>query len=126
MSIKLKNTIQWSIYIVAIAALLITIFIPLIVNMLAPMWFPQADISGFNKVTNISGSLLSLLSVGLAVLSIWQAKSSSSQMNQVLNKLTVIKNQQEAIKLAVKQNSYSRGTMPNDGTGKWQPDRNNE
>lgn len=126
MSDKLKNTIQWSMYFAIMAVLLITIFIPIVVNMLAPTWFPCADISGFNNISNISGSLLSFFSVCLAVFSIWQAKTSSTQMNRVLNKLTVIQNQQEAIKSAVNQNYYNYGTMPNEEMNTWQIDRNNE
>ena len=93
---KLKNIICWTTYITIAFLTLITV-ITLCVNLVAPTFFPDKDISGFKSYINTASIILSFLSAGLAFFSIWQARESGKQATVILNEIHEIKHKQEIL-----------------------------
>lgn len=124
MAQKLKTTIQWTTYSVILFLIIITI-ISLTVNLIAPTFFPNTDISGFQGYINTASIILSFLSVGLAIFSIWQASASGKQSQDILNMVQEIKDKQTTLSkdiLRTGQNVVRTDVSP-DKT--WSPDRTN-
>lgn len=93
MSEKFKSTLLWTLY---VAVVLIAIFTVVLlgVNVLAPTFFPKTDISGIKEYINTFCVILSFLSVGLGIYSIWQASGSGKQANEILKSIRAIEREQ--------------------------------
>ena len=128
---KLKNTVLWTIY---VSILLISIFtlICIIINVIAPTFFPERDISGFIQYVNIFGIILSFLSAGLGIFSIWQANVSNKQVSEILQSLQSIEHDKTLSKELIRV----VGKIVDDGLttlssraktdGSWEPDKNDK
>lgn len=82
--------------------------ISLLVSVLAPTFFPNANISGFKSYINTFGIVLSFSSVILGVYSIWQAFASGKQATEMINSLHDLKQQQNTLLVTLKStNSIS-------------------
>lgn len=93
MSDKFKSTLLWTMYIAMVLVGGFTIVL-LGVNVLAPTFFPQANISGIKEYINTFCVILSFLSVGLGIYSIWQANGSGKQANEILKSIRAIEREQ--------------------------------
>lgn len=94
MSERLKSTLLWTLYIVMVLIGGFTIII-LFVNVLAPTFFPDADISGIKEYINTFCVILSFLSVGLGLYSILQADGSGKQAKEILKSIQAIEREQD-------------------------------
>lgn len=121
MSGKLKNVILWTLYIVVLIIGLSAI-IALGVNVLAPTFFPDADISGFKNYINTFGIILSFLSVGLGMFSIYQANISGKQAVEMLNSIQELKIQQERMLVSLKSIRDSKVGFSTSVNGQWELD----
>lgn len=95
--------------------------------MLAPTFFPKVNISGFRNSSNTVSLLLAVLSVGLAVCSIIQARKGNLEMEKILNKtnnvltgIEVIKTQQDIMNRTLWYSRFHDGQPPNNL--KWKND----
>lgn len=121
MSEKLKSVICWTGYILATIVIIFTIF-ALGVKVFAPSFFPNTDISGFQDYINTFCVILSFLSVGLGLLSIWQANESNKQTTKMLETINDIKLQQEILAVSLKSQNNQNIVTSNQSEGEWQPD----
>lgn len=96
MSDKLKSVVLWTLYIALVLIGLFTVIL-LGVNVLAPTLFPQTDISGIKEYINTFCIILSFLSVGLGMYSIWQANISSKNANEILKSIRAIERDQHLL-----------------------------
>jgi len=118
MTERLKNVIQWTLYVLVIIVALITI-ISLGINILAPTLFPNVDISGFKDYINTSCVFLSFLSVGLGIYSIWQASQSGKQADEMLSTIRDLKYQQEVLTVTLKNTGSSKITFTDTANVEW-------
>lgn len=93
MSDKFKSTLLWTCYAVMVIVVLFTLVF-LIVDVLAPTFFPEVDISGMKQYINTFCVILSFMSVVLGVYSIWQSNGSSKQANEILQSVQAIEREQ--------------------------------
>lgn len=93
MSDRFKSTLLWTFYIALVIVGVFTIIL-LGVNVLAPTIMPETDISGIKEYINTFCVILSFLSVGLGIYSIWQANGSGKQANEILNSIRAIEREQ--------------------------------
>ena len=121
MNTKLKNVIQWTIYGLLIFIVLFSIG-SLIINVVAPTFFPDADISGFKDYIDQFCIILSFLSVGLGVYSIWQASESGKQATEMINSLHALKQQQDMLVVTLKSTNDLRVVSANSSNGQWVKD----
>lgn len=127
MSEKFKSTLLWTLY---VAVVLIAIFTVVLlgVNVLAPTFFPKTDISGIKEYINTFCVILSFLSVGLGIYSIWQASGSGKQANEILKSIQAIEHEQHLSQdlMRVITNVVDNGkTIKTSNASKessWQPD----
>lgn len=127
MSDKFKSTLLWTIY---IAMVLIGVFTMVLlgVNVLAPTFFPETDISGIKEYINTFCVILSFLSVGLGIYSIWQANASGKQSNEIIKAIQAIEHEQHLSKelMRVITNVVDNGntikTSDASQNGSWKPD----
>ena len=94
MSDKFKSTLLWTLYAAVVSIGVFTIIL-LGVNVLAPTFFPNTDISGIKEYINTFCVILSFLSVGLGIYSIWQSSVSSKQANEILKSIQAIEREQK-------------------------------
>lgn len=123
---KLKQVVPWTLYISVVLIALFTI-VSLVINVLAPTFFPQTDISGFKDYINTFCVILSFLSVGLGIYSIWQTNESGKQANEIMKSIQLIERDQHLSQdlLRVITNTVDNGkTMTSDNvkTGLWKTD----
>lgn len=120
---------RWIIFSVVIAFIIFLVFFvaPNIIIMLAPTFFPKVNISGFRNSSNTVSLLLAVLSVGLAVCSIIQARKGNLEMEKILNKtnnvltgIEVIKTQQDIMNRTLWYSRFHDGQPPNNL--KWKND----
>lgn len=90
---KLKKTIQWSVFVIILIALIISV-VALVISMIQPTLFPGVNIDGFKSYITIASVFVSFLSAGLGGFSIWQANNSNKQSVQILNAISEIKSEQ--------------------------------
>lgn len=127
MSDKFKSTLLWTMYIAMVLVGGFTIVL-LGVNVLAPTFFPQANISGIKEYINTFCVILSFLSVGLGIYSIWQANGSGKQANEILKSIRAIEREQHLSQdlMRVITNVVDNGkTMKSSNAskeGSWKPD----
>lgn len=121
MSDKLRHTIQWSLYILLIVVIVIT-FICLIINVIAPTFFPDVNIGGFKDYINTLGIIISFLSAGLGVYSILQANVSGKQAGEIIKSIHELKEQQEMLLVTLKTTDNLRVIATNTQQGTWMPD----
>ena len=127
MSDKFKSTLLWTLY---VAVVLIAVFtvISLGVNVLAPTFFPETDISGIKEYINTFCVILSFLSVGLGIFSIWQANGSGKQANEILKSIQAIEREQHMsqdlmrVITSVMDNGITIKTSDATKEGSWKPD----
>ena len=127
MSEKFKSTLLWTLY---VAVVLIAIFTVVLlgVNVLAPTFFPKTNISGIKEYINTFCVILSFLSVGLGIYSIWQASGSGKQANEILKSIQAIEHEQHLSQdlMRVITNVVDNGkTIKTSNASKessWQPD----
>lgn len=93
---KEKKIIFWTIYSAIITISILTL-ITLIIIMIAPTFFPQKDISGFQNYINVFCIILSFASVGLGICSIFQSYSSNQQAIKIIEFLQDIDYQQKSM-----------------------------
>jgi len=93
---KLISVAQWTIYIFLVIIVLLPL-VSLFVSVLAPTFFPSADISGFKDYIDAFAIILSFLSVALGGFSIWQSHESGKQANKVLDSINDIKIKQDTL-----------------------------
>lgn len=77
---------------------LIFTFILIGVNVLAPTLFPELNISGIKDYINTFCVILSFMSAGLGIYSIWQANLSGKQATEILNSIKSIEKEQKFTK----------------------------
>lgn len=118
MSDRLKNVIQWTIYILIVLVALFTI-ISLLINVLAPTFFPKVNISGFKDYINTFGIILSFLSAVLGFYSIWQSFKSGRQANEMINSIHDLKQQQETLLVILKSTDNLGTVFTNRADGQW-------
>lgn len=121
MDTEFKRVIFWSLYILT-AIIAIFTFIALGINVLAPTFFPNANISGFKDYINTFCIILSFLSVGLGVFSIIQANESSKQVSEMTSSIQALKQQQEIFLVTLKSTNNQNIVKSNQAEGEWQPD----
>lgn len=121
MNKNLKTVIQWTIYLLIILIVLFTVG-SLLVNVFAPTFFPNADISGFKDYINTFCVILSFLSVGLGVYSIWQASASGKQASEMIDSLHALKQQQEILLVTLKSTNDLGIVSVNSSNGQWTKD----
>ena len=98
------------------------------VNVLAPTFFPEADISGIKEYINTFCAVLSFLSVGLGIYSIWQANGSGKQANEILKSIRAIEREQHLslglmrVITNVVDNGKTMKTSDASKDGAWKPD----
>lgn len=90
---RFKSTLFWTCYVVLVVVVIFT-FILLGVDVLAPTFFPETNISGIKQYINTFCVILSFLSVVLGVYSIWQSNGSSKQANEILLSVQAIEREQ--------------------------------
>lgn len=115
---RLKSAIQWTLYIAVIVIAIMTL-ISLAINMLAPTFFPNKNISGFKEYINTSCIFLSFLSVGLGIYSIWQASESGKQANEMVSSIKALKQQQELLCVTLTSTKDLRVVSNNTVDGQW-------
>ena len=119
---KLKKVAQWTTYFVIIFIILITV-ISLVVNLIAPTFFPRANISGFKAYINTAAMILSFLSAGLGFFSIWQANTSSRQAVDILNGIHEIETKQDLLtKDIISMGKQNIQRADANTSGGWKPD----
>lgn len=129
MSDRFKSTVLWTMYIAVVAIGLFTVIL-LAVNVLAPTFFPSTDISGIKEYINTFCIILSFLSVGLGMYSIWQASSSSKQANEILKSIREIELEQKTAKnlmrviISVVDNGKTITTSNANTKESWKTDNN--
>lgn len=129
MSEKLKSTLFWTLYI-ALTAIGVITFIFLMINVLAPTFFPNANIDGIKDYINTFCIILSFLSIGLGFFSIWQSNEGSKQVKEILDSIIEIKTEQKLTHnlMTVIANNLDNGStleMANAQKGNtWKPDNN--
>ena len=96
--------------------------ISLCVSVVAPTFFPKTDISGFKNYINAFCIVLSFLSVGLGIFSIWQASESGKQANEMINSIQVLKQQQEILLVTLKSTNDLIVVSQNKTDSKWVQD----
>lgn len=129
MSEKFKSTLLWTLY---VAVVLIAIFTVVLlgVNVLAPTFFPNTNISGIKEYINTFCVILSFLSVGLGVYSIWQTSGSGKQANEILKSIRAIEREQHLsqdlmrVISSVVDNGVTIKTSNASKENSWQPDNN--
>lgn len=121
MSDKLKYTIQWSLYILMMVIVIVT-FICLVINIIAPTFFPNKNISGFKDYVNTLCVILSFLSAGLGIYSILQANVSGKQANEMINSIHELKEQQEILLVTLKTTDNLSVVAANNPKGSWLQD----
>ena len=125
---KFISFIKWAIAITIIILFLVFVFTPGLVKMLKPTFFPNLDISGFENSITIVSYIITFLSAGLACISIYQAKSSTSQTNTIIKSLTEIKERQGNMNFLLKQSQqqYGEATSVKKELDEWNDDDYNE
>lgn len=124
---RLKQVVPWTFYIIVVLIMLFTI-VSLCINILAPTFFPEKDISGFKNYINEFCVILSFLSVGLGIYSIWQTSGSGKQANEILKSIQAIEREQQLSKdlMRVINNVIDNGkTIKTSNVNKqnsWEPD----
>lgn len=93
---RLKKVTQWTIYILIVLIIIFTLVI-LLVLVIAPTFFPEKDVSGFKDYINTFCVLLSFLSAGLGLYSVFQATSSNKQAERMIQSIQELKYQQELL-----------------------------
>ena len=121
MSDRLKHIIPWTLYVSVVLIALFTV-VSLGINVLAPTFFPETDISGFKDYINTFCVILSFLSVGLGIYSIWQASESSKQANEMVNSIHALKQQQELLLVTLKSTNDLKIVTTNKADGHWSQD----
>lgn len=94
MDSRFKSTVLWTFYVAVVLVGLFTLVL-LGVNVLAPTFFPKADISGIKKYIDTFCVILSFLSVGLGIYSIWQSSGSGKQANEILKSIQAIEHEHQ-------------------------------
>ena len=90
---KFKSTLLWTCYGVLLLVIIVTLIF-LGIDVLAPTFFPETNISGIKQYINTFCIILSFLSVTLGVYSIWQSNGSSKQANEILQSVRAIEKEQ--------------------------------
>lgn len=127
MSEKFKSTLLWTLYVAVVFIAVFTVVL-LSVNVLAPTFFPETDISGIKEYINTFCVILSFLSVGLGIYSIWQANGSGKQANEILKSIRAIEREQHLSQdlMRVISNVVDNGktimTSHASKEGSWKPD----
>ena len=118
---KLKLVILWSLYIL-IAVIAVFTLISLAINVFAPTFFPNTDISGFKDYIDTFCVILSFLSVGLGVFSIVQANESGKQASEMAASIQALKHQQELLFVTLKSTNNQNIVKSSQAEGEWHPD----
>lgn len=127
MSERFKSTVLWTLYVTVVIITVFTVIL-LGVNVLAPTFFPKTDISGIKEYINTFCVILSFLSVGLGIFSIWQASGSSKQANEILKSIQAIEREQQISRdlMSVITNVVDNGKTIQTSTASkencWKPD----
>lgn len=96
MNKRLKNAIQWTIYVLIVLLSLFTIGVAIAIVIL-PVCCPAVNIESFRSYINTIGIILSCLSVGLGVYSVYQAVTSEKQAHKIIKSLQGIKKKQDIL-----------------------------
>lgn len=129
MSEKFKSTLLWTIYILSVFVVASTVIL-IGVNVLAPTFFPNVDISGIKEYINTFCVILSFLSVGLGIYSIWQANVSGKQANEILKSIRSIESEQHLSQDLIRvianvvDNGKTIQTSEAIDANSWKPDNN--
>lgn len=129
MSEKFKSTLLWTIYILIVFVAASTVIL-IGVNVLAPTFFPNVDISGIKEYINTFCVILSFLSVGLGIYSIWQANVSGKQANEILKSIRSIESEQHLSQDLIRvianvvDNGKTIQTSEAIDANSWKPDNN--
>lgn len=129
MSEKFKSTLLWTIYILIVFVVASTVIL-IGVNVLAPTFFPNVDISGIKEYINTFCVILSFLSVGLGIYSIWQANVSGKQANEILKSIRSIESEQHLSQDLIRvianvvDNGKTIQTSEAIDANSWKPDNN--
>lgn len=127
MSEKFKSTLLWTLYVAVVFIAVFTVVL-LSINVLAPTFFPETNISGIKEYINTFCVILSFLSVGLGIYSIWQANGSGKQANEILKSIRAIEREQHLSQdlMRVITNVVDNGktimTSHASKEGSWKPD----
>lgn len=120
MNDKLKNTIQWTVY-VLVMIVICYILVSLGANTVAPVFWPEIDVSSFTEYINNLCVMLSFASVALGTYSIWQASRSGKQASEMINSLHELKSQQ-ALLVTLLSTKDSKVATANGLDGSWKID----
>ena len=121
MNDKLKHAIQWSLYALIMFVIIVTL-VCLMVNIIAPTFFPEQNISGFKDYINTLCVILSFLSAGLGIYSILQANMSEKQANGMINSIHELKEQQKLLLVTLKTTNDLSVVSANNPNGSWSQD----
>lgn len=111
---KFISVVLWTIYMLMVIVILLSLA-SIFVSILAPTFFPDADISGFQDYIDVFAIILSFLSVALGVFSIWQSYQSGKQATKMIDSINDIKEKQDTllVTLMSTSNISSSGTLGN-------------
>lgn len=98
---KFRDVILWTTYGLFLLFIIILVIIPLI----ATLFFPNADIARYEAVLDKTVSVIGLISLILAIFSVYQSSDGSKRMEKILTKMEEIRNSQDSISSQVSQMS---------------------
>lgn len=121
---KLDSVKEWTLYIIGVLAVLATAFV-LVALIIVPLVFLTFGLEG--KVTgeylNTASAIMAVISVILAVYSVWDARRGGKAMEKMVKKLDKLIGGQKVIRKQVCGNglSHASSTPPTTG-GSWSDD----
>lgn len=122
MNKRLKKTVQWTVYLLIVILVLFTL-ISATVNVIAPTFFPNANIDGFKDYLNMLSVLLSVSSAMLGAYSVWQASKGGKQTRKIIESVQTLKQQQQDIMLVVRENiKESKVNYVSNADSQWEKD----
>ena len=91
MSKTLIKTIQWTLYIMLTVLIVVVVFVPMFFELFLPN---SPYINGVRNISQVAGTALGLVSVGLGCFSIYQSNLGSKQTERALTIMSAIENSQ--------------------------------
>lgn len=95
MTEKLRNTVSWTVFIIISIVVVLGLIVPFFMTIFFPVFWPNIDVTTMGAWVQKSSSIIGLFSMGLGVLSIWQAKESNIESREMLKLITDIRRNQE-------------------------------
>ena len=121
MTEKERHAVFLSVLIIIIFVVVVFLIIPLLMAVFCPVFLPKLNISTMGDWMQKSSSIIGLFSMGMGVLSIWQAKESSIESREMLKLITDIRRNQE-FEANYRQNKQYNYSDTSGAPKVWKPD----